>query len=44
MRMMGFPEGTNPIMETSVGRILFNKILPPQLPYFNETITVKNSA
>ncbi|MBI2037401.1 MAG: DNA-directed RNA polymerase subunit beta' [Candidatus Magasanikbacteria bacterium] len=36
-----FAEGVNPILETSVGRILFNKILPPQLPYFNETINVK---
>ena len=39
--MSRFPKGANPIMETSVGRILFNKILPPQLPFFNEVINVK---
>ncbi len=39
--MSRFPEGANPIMETSVGRILFNKILPAKLPYFNETIIGK---
>ncbi len=39
--MSRFPEGTNPLIETSVGRILFNKILPPLLPFFNEMITVK---
>jgi DNA-directed RNA polymerase subunit beta' len=39
--MSRFEEGANPLIETSVGRIFFNKILPPQLPYFNETIAVK---
>jgi DNA-directed RNA polymerase subunit beta' len=39
--MSRFPEGTNPMIETSVGRILFNQILPPKLPYFNEIINVK---
>ncbi|OGH92626.1 MAG: DNA-directed RNA polymerase subunit beta' [Candidatus Magasanikbacteria bacterium RIFOXYD1_FULL_40_23] len=41
--MSRFVEGTNPRIETSVGRILFNKILPPQLPYFNDTVTAKKS-
>ncbi|MFA5062433.1 MAG: DNA-directed RNA polymerase subunit beta' [Patescibacteria group bacterium] len=36
-----FPEGTNPLIETTVGRLLFNKVLPDKLPYFNETINVK---
>ncbi len=39
--MSRFAEGTSPIIETSVGRILFNKILPAKLPYFNETIIGK---
>ncbi len=39
--MSRFPEGTSPMIETSVGRILFNQILPPKLPYFNEIINVK---
>ncbi len=37
-----FIEKTEPIKETTVGRIFFNQVLPPQLPYFNETIGVKN--
>ena len=28
-------------METSVGRILFNKILPKEVPYINETMNRK---
>jgi len=36
-----FPEGTNPIIETTIGRILFNGVLPNKLPYFNEAINVK---
>jgi DNA-directed RNA polymerase subunit beta' len=39
--MTKFPEGTNHIIETSVGRIFFNEIIPSKLPYFNETINVK---
>lgn len=39
--MSRFPEGSSHIVETSVGRIVFNKIIPSQLPYFNETITGK---
>ena len=35
------PADSKPIVETSVGRILFNEILPAKLPYFNETINVK---
>ncbi len=36
-----FGEGTYPIIETSIGRIFFNEILPNKLPYYNETITKK---
>ncbi len=36
-----FPVDTNPLIETSVGRILFNEVVPAKLPYFNETINVK---
>lgn len=36
-----FPEGTYPIIETSIGRIFFNEILPNKLPYYNETVTKK---
>ncbi|MBU1613420.1 DNA-directed RNA polymerase subunit beta', partial [Patescibacteria group bacterium] len=36
-----FEEGTSPVIETSVGRILFNGVLPAKLPYFNEVINVK---
>jgi DNA-directed RNA polymerase subunit beta' len=36
-----FPEGTYPIIETSIGRIFFNEILPNKLPYYNESITKK---
>jgi DNA-directed RNA polymerase subunit beta' len=36
-----FSEGEESIIETSVGRLLFNEILPAKLPYFNETIDVK---
>jgi DNA-directed RNA polymerase subunit beta' len=39
--MKKFPEGTNHIIETSVGRLFFNEIIPDKLPYYNETIDVK---
>ena len=39
-----FPEGSSPMVETSVGRIFFNEIIPSKLPYFNETINVKKLA
>jgi DNA-directed RNA polymerase subunit beta' len=38
--MSGFPEGTNHLIETSVGRVLFNEVLPSKLPYYNETMNV----
>ncbi len=34
----------SPMLETSVGRILFNEVIPAKLPYFNETINVKSLA
>lgn len=37
-----FPEGTHHIIETSIGRIFFNEILPDKLPYYNEAITKKH--
>ena len=37
-----FPEGASSIIETSIGRILFNEILPDKLPYYNEVITKKH--
>ncbi|MDO8499141.1 MAG: DNA-directed RNA polymerase subunit beta' [bacterium] len=42
--MSKFEEDTDPFMETTVGRILFNSVLPNKLPYFNETINVKKLA
>jgi len=36
-----FPEGTEKLVETSIGRVFFNEILPTKLPYFNEEIDVK---
>ena len=37
-----FPEGTGTIIETSIGRVFFNEILPVRIPYYNETITKKH--
>ncbi|MBU0596757.1 DNA-directed RNA polymerase subunit beta', partial [Patescibacteria group bacterium] len=37
-----FPKGQGSIIETSIGRILFNEILPDKLEYYNETITKKH--
>jgi len=37
-----FEEGDGPIIETSIGRILFNEILSEKLPYYNKTITKKD--
>jgi DNA-directed RNA polymerase subunit beta' len=39
-----FPDGTNPLIETSIGRLLFNEVVPEKLPYFNEPINVKKLA
>ena len=36
-----FPEDAPVLLETSIGRILFNEIIPDKLPYYNETINVK---
>ena len=40
--MKKFPEGTRALVETSIGRVFFNEILPDKLPYYNETITKKH--
>jgi len=37
-----FEEGTSSIVETSIGRIFFNEILPDKLPYYNEPIAKKH--
>ncbi|MFH1286329.1 MAG: DNA-directed RNA polymerase subunit beta' [Candidatus Magasanikbacteria bacterium] len=37
-----FPEGEGPIIETSIGRIFFNEILPDKLHFYNETVTKKH--
>ncbi len=37
-----FEEGEGPIIETSVGRMIFNDILPEKLPYYNEPVTKKH--
>ncbi len=37
-----FEEGEGPIIETSIGRIFFNGILPDRLAYYNKNITKKN--
>ncbi len=36
-----FPEGTSHLVETSVGRLIFNEVIPSKLPYYNEPITKK---
>lgn len=40
--MSKFEEGAPHIIETSIGRIFFNEILPDRLPFYNETITKKH--
>ncbi|MDO8626142.1 MAG: DNA-directed RNA polymerase subunit beta' [Candidatus Magasanikbacteria bacterium] len=42
--MEKFPEGTSNMIETSIGRVIFNDVIPGKLPYFNETINVKRLA
>ena len=39
-----FPADQGPLVETSVGRLLFNEVVPGKLPYFNEAINVKKLA
>ncbi|PIR04510.1 MAG: DNA-directed RNA polymerase subunit beta' [Candidatus Magasanikbacteria bacterium CG11_big_fil_rev_8_21_14_0_20_39_34] len=39
--MSKFEEGASSIVETSIGRIFFNEIVPEKLPYYNEAITKK---
>jgi len=36
-----FEEGASNIVETSVGRVLFNQIVPEKMPYYNELVGVK---
>ena len=37
-----FPEGTGSVIETSLGRVLFNEIFPDKIPYYNEVISKKH--
>jgi len=37
-----FEAGQSPLVETSVGRVLFNEVFPDKIPYFNEAITKKH--
>ncbi|MBI5222506.1 MAG: DNA-directed RNA polymerase subunit beta' [Candidatus Magasanikbacteria bacterium] len=37
-----FPEGAGSVIETSLGRILFNEIFPDKIPYYNEVISKKH--
>ncbi|MFH1946628.1 MAG: DNA-directed RNA polymerase subunit beta' [Candidatus Magasanikbacteria bacterium] len=37
-----FEEGEGPIIETSIGRILFNEIFSDKVPYFNKVVTKKD--
>ncbi len=37
-----FPEGQSSVIETSLGRILFNEIFPNKIPFYNEAITKKH--
>ena len=37
-----FPEGQGSIVETSIGRVFFNEVLPNKIPYYNETITKRH--
>ena len=39
-----FEEGEGPIIETSIGRIFFNEVLPERLPYYNQAITKKQTS
>ncbi len=39
-----FEEGEGPIIETSIGRILLNEMLPEKLPFYNEAITKKRTS
>jgi len=40
--MSKFEEGTSHLIETSIGRVFFNEILPDKLPYYNQTVTKKD--
>ncbi|MBT3817175.1 MAG: DNA-directed RNA polymerase subunit beta' [Candidatus Magasanikbacteria bacterium] len=42
MDVSKFEEGTGSMVETSIGRILFNEVLPEKLPYYNESVTKKH--
>jgi DNA-directed RNA polymerase subunit beta' len=40
--MNKFPASAENIVETSIGRIFFNEVLPEKLQYFNESVTKKH--
>jgi len=37
-----FEGDVGPIVETSIGRVFFNEILPEKLPYYNQSVTKKD--
>lgn len=37
-----FEDGEGPIVETSIGRVLFNEIFPDKIPFYNDTVTKKH--
>ncbi|MCX6778938.1 MAG: DNA-directed RNA polymerase subunit beta' [Candidatus Magasanikbacteria bacterium] len=39
--MAKFPKGTRSLVETTIGRIFFNQVLPVGMPYYNEMVPVK---
>ncbi len=36
-----FPADTNPLIETSIGRIIFNQVLPDEILFINDVVNVK---
>jgi len=39
--MVKFPKGTKAMIETTIGRIIYNELFPKELPYYNEVVPVK---
>ncbi|MCF8258360.1 MAG: DNA-directed RNA polymerase subunit beta' [Flavobacteriales bacterium] len=37
----GLPKGTTKVIETTVGRVLFNQVVPQSVPFINELLTKK---
>ena len=41
IKARGIKHHENELLETTVGRIIFNRVLYPKLPYYNQPIDVK---